>query len=296
MTNFNYFETIKNQIKKNKLSQVYLFCGLPNINFSRYVIHFINSVNNENFSKEVELNNKENYFLIDGKNSIISKELIISAIKKLTESSLENKNNKKILLIKNIENGTQFTLNALLKFLENPPKDTIVIMTTNNKNNVLKTIKSRAFLININFENFGNILTEKYDEFFNLFNDDKLFQYLNKEEASDILDNLLKNIILFPQKPLDFLIYLNKLINKENANLVMFFIYIFFQEAYLFRNEAKNSYILFDKKYISIFSKFNDLVELIKIINDFRNTLNTNDNLQLQKASFIAKIGEYCGI
>lgn len=67
-----------------------------------------------------------------------------------TETSILFKNKKKILFISNIENGTQHSLNSLLKFLENPPYNTIIIMSCNFISQVIKTIKSRAFIIEIN--------------------------------------------------------------------------------------------------------------------------------------------------
>lgn len=51
---------------------------------------------------------------------------------------------KKIFIIKNIDNSMEAAQNKLLKTLEEPPKDVIFILTCNNINLVLPTIRSRC--------------------------------------------------------------------------------------------------------------------------------------------------------
>ena len=44
-----YFDIIKNIIDQNKLSQVYLLSSSPNLDLNKYIVYFINKINNENF-------------------------------------------------------------------------------------------------------------------------------------------------------------------------------------------------------------------------------------------------------
>lgn len=71
----------------------------------------------------------------------------------------------KVLLIKNAERFTPEAANCLLKTLEEPPPDTLIIMTTNNVRELLPTIISRVRLIK--FSAYSNeFLKEKMAELF----------------------------------------------------------------------------------------------------------------------------------
>ena len=54
---------------------------------------------------------------------------------------------KKIFIVKNVENLTQEAANAFLKTLEEPTPNSLLLLTTANPSNVLDTIKSRCHLI-----------------------------------------------------------------------------------------------------------------------------------------------------
>lgn len=71
----------------------------------------------------------------------------------------------KILLIENIERMTTSSANAFLKTFEETNKDTLIITTTSNPNQLLDTILSRAFIINFNIPIYNDtidFLVEKY--------------------------------------------------------------------------------------------------------------------------------------
>lgn len=55
-----------------------------------------------------------------------------------------NKSPNRAVLIEDSENLTHEAQNALLKTLEEPPKDTVILMTLSNLNQLLPTIRSRA--------------------------------------------------------------------------------------------------------------------------------------------------------
>ena len=57
---------------------------------------------------------------------------------------------KKIFIIKNIEKSMEASQNKLLKTLEEPSKDAYFILTTQNANLVLPTIKSRCWKVELN--------------------------------------------------------------------------------------------------------------------------------------------------
>lgn len=91
--------------------------------------------------------NYPDIIVIDGFENSPKKEDIILIQQQFSESSSEG--NKKIYIIHCIERLSTVGANSLLKFLEEPPLDTIAILTTLDSNSLLPTIKSRSITINI---------------------------------------------------------------------------------------------------------------------------------------------------
>jgi len=58
----------------------------------------------------------------------------------------------KVLVLANAENLKVEAANSLLKFLEEPTKNTFLFLLTKNKNSVLPTIRSRTKIFTLNFE------------------------------------------------------------------------------------------------------------------------------------------------
>ena len=57
---------------------------------------------------------------------------------------LASSSGKKVIIIENADRMLEGVRNALLKILEEPPEDTVFILTTNNRNAVMPTILSRV--------------------------------------------------------------------------------------------------------------------------------------------------------
>mgnify|MGYP002851927517 FL=1 len=77
--------------------------------------------------------------------SYLYKSLPVSQIRNFSSwAHLTSSNGKKVLIIENAERMQDSARNALLKILEEPPKDTVFILTTSNRGAVLQTILSRV--------------------------------------------------------------------------------------------------------------------------------------------------------
>jgi len=73
--------------------------------------------------------------------------------------------NYKVVFIENIERMNISSANALLKKLEEPGKGNFIFATSSNKDKLLSTIVSRAFLINfypISFDEFNKFLDDHH--------------------------------------------------------------------------------------------------------------------------------------
>jgi DNA polymerase-3 subunit delta' len=80
---------------------------------------------------------------VNGYASNIKKEDILNIINRFSKTGVEERGIK-IYIIYGIEYATSQAVNSLLKFLEEPPKNTYAILTTRSINLVLPTIKSRC--------------------------------------------------------------------------------------------------------------------------------------------------------
>ena len=144
---------IQNAIDNNKLSHAYLFYGGKGTDIEKHILIGIKTILNNcgfdtNFNDLKEVNYIDLKIVEPTKSDIdkqpqIKKEDVDNAIVGLFESALV-KNAKKILYIKNVDLGNKYSLNRLLKFIEEPVENLIIFMSTNNFNNVISTIKSRT--------------------------------------------------------------------------------------------------------------------------------------------------------
>ncbi|WP_373434801.1 DNA polymerase III [Metamycoplasma equirhinis] len=284
-SNDNFLRIIKNSIYENKLQQVYLFSQLISNDFDEYIKTFINLVNDENFLSFDQITFGNNYYIVNPNNESIAKEEILSAITWATKSAINSKK-QKILIIKNIENGSMKSLNSLLKFLENPPFNTIILMTTNQKNNVLKTIKSRSFLIDIK-NSFANI----YDI------DSFLLAYpiAENEELAESKIKLkeLSNLILQSnKKPETLIAFLILNFDKANAKKILIYMFIVYEDIY--KNLLKSyKYSLLTESELNNknFSKKN-IANIVDLIVESYEIFSKNINFSIQKINFINKLEE----
>lgn len=74
--------------------------------------------------------------------------------------------NTKATIIKNSQNLTPEAQNALLKVLEEPPPNTVIILTTQNKDLLLPTIRSRCKIIHLQ-DTTSDLLEKKFPKTLN---------------------------------------------------------------------------------------------------------------------------------
>jgi DNA polymerase-3 subunit delta' len=130
----------------------------------------------------------------------IKKQEVLDLIAKLNITNL-GEDDKKFYVIKNIEQLGPEASNAILKTLEEPPKGVTAFLLSNNRDEILPTIKSRCILFYIDDESFAlenNILADVIQS----GNKDELFlvgaklRHLPKNEVVSILQDALKKVVL----------------------------------------------------------------------------------------------------
>ena len=138
------------EVKQNKISASYLFYGDKRVDLLFYALEFSKIVMTANLENEEEKKNIEKRIenfqypdieVINRKNENIKidevRELIYDAIESAYSSP------KKIFILCGIENLRKESSNALLKILEEPPKDVYFILLARSLN-IISTIKSRT--------------------------------------------------------------------------------------------------------------------------------------------------------
>jgi hypothetical protein len=193
-----------------------------------------------------------------------------------------NESEKKVYIIKDMQNMTQQGQNALLKSLEEPPPFVIFIITAANLDLILETVKSRAVKFKINdapeSESAAHESRETHGEIIkNILggNPDRLAVW------QDMLKNLEKS------GKTGILNFYHNLENAARDVLI----------AKIFADNINNARFLYFEsggitnlmKYANIYS-VNKILELCGKIEDFKSDLEYNANTRLNLSSFFSAV------
>ncbi len=121
----------------NNFPHAWLFNGLKGIGKYTTAIHFINNINKKEMGSGqnfFEINSEEKLALIDDIRNLINQTNLTNA----------NENKKCFVVIDNANNLNFNSFNALLKTIEEPPKNTVIILICHNINQIPPTIISRC--------------------------------------------------------------------------------------------------------------------------------------------------------
>ena len=287
------FNTLKNAYESNKVSHAYLFSAPHNqeiINEPMMLIELL--INDDPFASK--LRNIDAYpdmEILDGSESLIKKDDVTNATIKLQEKALDVKG-VKILLIKNIENTNINSVNSLLKSIEEPTKNTFIIMTTNNISEVIPTIKSRAQVINIkklNKDKIVDILLEKGipSEMCNIIaNVSDSAEEAIKLFKTKTFNDIYKEFVLMMKKASvnksDIIIGLKKLITKKNLKLVTSLLKEFLSDIWKYQLKMETSFSGIES-LLEAYNNF-DYKEGLMLVNDFIVSQKHNVNFELYKS------------
>lgn len=217
-------EILENQIKNDKLSNAYIFESKNSSYNLDKALEFSKSVFND-FGINTKLEENSDFEIIkkDGKEKNISIKDIRLLIK---DMYLRPSNGKiKIYIIKDSENLSIESSNALLKSIEEAKDYIILIFTTNNAYSLLKTIRSRCQIISfksqienefVDREKLSYILSEIISGNFS-------FYYKNKDffsKAKDYKEELFVEILNFFNNLIKLKYYKNNA--KENKKVLFY--------------------------------------------------------------------------
>lgn len=149
---------ITNSIKKGRVSHAYLISGERGTGKASIALQLAKSLfcsNKEgvepcqtcNTCKRIESKNHPDVHWIEPEGQSIKREQIDDLQKEFKYSGLES--NRKVYIIKAADTLTLNAANRILKFLEEPNKETTAIMLTENSQAIIPTIRSRCQILDL---------------------------------------------------------------------------------------------------------------------------------------------------
>ena len=295
-------EKFKNEANQDKVSASYLFYGDKRVDLLSYALMFSKMIMTKNIQTDAEKEKIER--LIDISQhpdiEIINKnneDIKIDEVREIIYSSIESSFNspKKIFILCGIENLRKESSNALLKILEEPPKNVYFILLSRTLN-IIPTIKSRTIKFHLSGMNNEELGVSKEIYYFfdgnendilefkrqNLSLDDIKFQINTVEDIFQIVTEM-KNYVsgeFAVKNSLDLTIKYNKSIELIARRIRFWEL----ENVYFFINEIENELKKEREFLIGFLSKIiinaknsvetEDLKNLINLKNSIRNNVN----------------------
>ena len=295
-------EKFKNEINQDKISASYLFYGDKRVDLLSYALMFSKMIMTKNIQNDAEKEKIER--IIDNFQhpdiEIINKNnenIKIDEVREIIYSSIESSFNspKKIFILCGIENLRKESSNALLKILEEPPKNVYFILLSRTLN-IIPTIKSRTIKFHLSGMNNEELGVSKEIYYFfdgnendilefkrqNLSLDDIKFQINTVEDIFQIVTEM-KNYVsgeFAVKNSLDLTIKYNKSIELIARRIRFWEL----ENVYFFINEIENELKKEREFLIGFLSKIiinaknfvetEDLKNLINLKNSIRNNVN----------------------
>lgn len=262
INNFDNF--ISKYIKKDKINHAYLLETNSNnkVELAEQIVKKILMLDKSISLEELKLYN--DLIVIQTELNTIKTEEIETMKEKLITTSVNG--SKRFYIINEAEKLNDYAANKLLKFIEEPEGDIVAILTTENKNNVIKTILSRCQILRyIVKEDKLNNYDEEYI--------DSLFDFVinieeNKEQAIAFQNK-------YDIKKLSDRKYIKEFLNN--------LLYIY-DDVIQYKINSKVEYFPNKKDLIKEISEKNDIVTIknkIKAINNCIDRLKYNPNIKL---------------
>lgn len=293
------YRIIKNAFVSGKISHAYIFSAPKGYEIESESLFLISKL----ISKESQRDplTYPDLTVIDGSKGAILKEQVMLAAEKMQQTTLDSLGIK-VLYIKSIENGNSQSLNSLLKFIEEPTKNTFIIMTTNAISQVLSTIRSRsqiitlksnsraAFIASLQVKGVPTTKAKIIASFTTSI--DKALVLSESEDFEFLTNNLinaLSKIVINKEKAHSELV---ALIKKDSYQSSLGILAAFFNDIWKIQELIELTFEK-EKDLISSYqSKHFNYEKAILLISDFLVKINYNVNFDLYKNKFLIELEE----
>ncbi|AAZ53634.2 DNA polymerase III subunit delta' [Mesomycoplasma hyopneumoniae] len=238
---------------------------------------------------------KYEIFLYDIFDKNLSKQEFLEDINKLYFSTFADSQSK-IFILKNIEKTHISLLNSLLKILEDPPKSTYFLLIAKSQNLVIPTIVSRCQVFWFTEFDRQKDLKKKLDQWKETpYNSVYAKIFSNFETAITSIAKISENDLVkfeslfnnLAKKKFEFLIFLNNILTKENA-LILVKMLVFYSKSIFLNKPKKNSKN--SKKGTFMPENFKKITKVMQSSHKFLTTLDQNENFNVQKSAFLVRL------
>ena len=295
-------EKFKNEANQDKVSASYLFYGDKRVDLLSYALMFSKMIMTKNIQNDAEKEKIER--IIDNFQhpdiEIINKNnenIKIDEVREIIYSSIESSFNspKKIFILCGIENLRKESSNALLKILEEPPKNVYFILLSRTLN-IIPTIKSRTIKFHLSGMNNEELGVSKEIYYFFDGNENDILEFKRQKLSLDDIQfqiNTVEDILQIVtemknytsgefavKNSLDLTIKYNKSIELIARRIRFWEL----ENVYFFINEIENELKKEREFLIGFLSKIiinaknsvetEDLKNLINLKNSIRNNVN----------------------
>lgn len=306
----NFFNKV---IKQNKLSHLYLINGLKGsgkLKLAYKVSSILLCENKDNVDKvynKIINNNHPNVYYIEPEGTTIKKEQILNLQEEFSKTSLYG--GPRVYIINYADKLNKSSANSLLKFLEEPDANNVYgFLLTENKDLIIKTIKSRAQIINlkrIDKEEIKSKLKENIEidkRYIDILaeitqNSNDAVNIANMPETEEIVNLIEKISKYWCNDKANFKIVfekgLEKTIQSRNAYKVFSeLLFLFFMDIihYKFNEPITYEFIRENIKQINKQMNIDDLLEILNIIKESIYRQNFNINLYLEYINLLIKL------
>ena len=260
------------------------------------------------FLEEIEKKSKDNYYKINIPNA---NDIKISSIRQIKKEIYLTgvKGKKKIFLISNSDLMNPQSSNSFLKILEEPPGDSLIILTTSRLNAMLSTITGRCQKIRFDPVNkddltkflleFNSELKETEAEIYANISDGSILKCKNITESYflELREKMIEMLIaLVTNKSITLSNIISAIVSekdKEKIRQFLLLIIIWFRDVILVSNGEKSNVINKDRiERLEKFSKLykTDNYKIINYVEDSYKELEQNLNTELLLINLTFKI------
>ena len=303
---------LQTALAKDRLASAYLFVGPDAASKEQVGLNLAKTINCDNSldtdccdsCTSCNLINKLSHpdiHILDCDNSSIKIEQIRELQQNIYLRPYQAK--KKFYVINNIEKLTGDAANAFLKTLEEPPKDSLIILTANSVSGILATVLSRCQKVN-----FGLLSSEEVaKDLQGKFKLDKQFsEYLAKFSSgklSSAIDLKDRNMLDFKNRVIDYFILQKISVDKEefflkdktDMNLCLCVILSWLRDLLVLRSNPNRDNLINQNEFTQLSQACQkvDVEKVNETINFVFNSsvyLDQNINIKLISSIFIDKL------
>ena len=239
-------DILKESVKKGNILHSYLFVGNEGIGkfhfakeFAKMILCFYkNGCNQCKSCKEFDTDNHPDFLVVEPEGNTIKVEQIRQMISKIIEKPIIS--DKKVYIVNDSDKMTEEAQNTLLKTLEEPPENIIIILIAEKEEKILSTIKSRCTKITfqpIEQDKLKEILKKQYQyenisEHLLTFFNGSIKKALNVKEKKEVYEQIEKMVLGIKQmNKIGMLNQKNNIDKEEIINILEYMNLLFWEQS-----------------------------------------------------------------